>query len=235
MNISVSYYSDIGGRDQNEDAVALLEQNGTVFGVVADGLGGHDSGELASARAIQIISSGILQCPVSPKLLRQVIEEANLTIWKAGKGRGMKTTVSALWFDDLGAVAANVGDTRIYQFRDGKIIFQSRDHSVAQLSVLAGDLQPEDVRASRQRHQLTRALGGQEEVKVDISSLQIRKKDAFLICSDGFWEKIEEPEMAEDLRDSRTAGDWIHKMKYRMAERHFRFGDNHSAIAILIR
>ncbi|MCC8127387.1 MAG: protein phosphatase 2C domain-containing protein [Clostridiales bacterium] len=235
MNVSVSYYSDIGGRDANEDAVGLFEQGGSVLAIAADGLGGHADGELASAAAVRIVSSELQNSAVSVPLLRRSLEHVNTALWEQGGSRGMKTTAAVLWFDELGAVAANVGDTRIYQFRDGQVIYQSLDHSVAQLSVLAGDLLPEEVRYSRQRHQLTRALGGGEEVKADLVSVQVRSGDAFLLCSDGFWEKIDEKELIEDLAGADSAGVWMKRMRERTGRRNPECGDNHSAIAIMVR
>lgn len=235
MNISVSYYTEIGGRETNEDAVSLMENGDAVLGIVADGLGGHDAGEVASKMAVNVIHSEVMHEPVSVPALREAIQNANHAIWKEREQSSMKTTVAALWFDDKDAIAANVGDTRIYQFRNGKLVFQSRDHSVAQLSVQAGDLRPEDVRRSRERHKLTRALGVQDEVKVDVNPLRVHAGDAFLLCSDGFWDKIEEPEMAEDLAGAESARAWLVRMRKRLDGRAAHAGDNHSAITILIR
>ncbi len=235
MNISVSYYTEIGGRDVNEDAVALLENGDTVLGIVADGLGGHEAGEVASRMAVNVINSEVIHESVSAPALREAIQNANHAIWREKGDSSMKTTVAALWFDEEDAIAANVGDTRIYQFRSGKLVYQSRDHSVAQLSVQAGDLRPEEVRRSRERHKLTRALGGQDEVKVDLAPLRVRRGDAFLLCSDGFWEKIEEAEMEDDLKHADSARCWLTRMRGRLDERAVHAGDNHSAITILIR
>lgn len=106
---------------------------------------------------------------------------------------------------------------------------------MAQMAVRAGDLKPSELRASKERHKLIRALGAQEEVCVDICHLELQTKDALLICSDGFWEKIQEMEMAYDLVGVKTAAEWLEKMRNRLAERGAAAGDNHSAVAILIK
>ena len=111
----------------------------------------------------------------------------------------MKTTLAAVWIDDENALAASVGDTRIYQFREGRIVFQSKDHSVAQMACLAGDITEQEIRTSRERHRLTRALGAQEEVKADISPLQICTGDALLLCSDGLSNVVNEQEMLYEV------------------------------------
>lgn len=235
MNISASYYSDIGGRDKNEDTVSMMESGKTVLAMVADGLGGHLAGEVASAMAVNAVNSALAGQRISVVTLRNAVENANQEVWQMHGTNGMKTTLSALWFDDHAALAANVGDTRIYQFRSGKLIFQSRDHSVAQLAVNAGDIRAEEVRTSKERHQLTRALGARDEVAVDISHLELQKGDALLLCSDGFWEKIHETEMTYDLAGAETAGAWMENMRCRLAKRGVETGDNHSAVAMIMK
>ncbi|MCI9006283.1 MAG: serine/threonine-protein phosphatase [Lachnospiraceae bacterium] len=236
MNISASYYSAIGGRENNEDAVTLLESSESVIGVVADGLGGHRDGELASKIAINTINAAIAHQEVSQQVLRKAVALANSRILEDREHTSMKTTLAAVWIDDENALAASVGDTRIYQFREGRIVFQSKDHSVAQMACLAGDITEQEIRTSRERHRLTRALGAQEEVKADVSPLQICTGDALLLCSDGFWEKIWEDSMLLDLQEAASAGEWLKKMRGRIdGQGGTASGDNHSAVAIIIR
>lgn len=235
MNISASYYSEIGGRKKNEDSVAILESNDTVLGIVADGLGGHTGGEIASKIALKAINAHIAQCPVSRTVLQEAIERANDAVLNDTSNSEMKTTVAALWFDSRNALAATVGDTRVYQIRDQKIIYQSTDHTAAQMAVYAGDITSDEIRSSRDRHMLTRALGAQEEVRPDITSLDIMPGDAFLLCSDGFWEKVRENDMLLYLIRSGSAGEWLQKMRDFVKRQETSSSDNHSAVAILIR
>ena len=234
MNISTSYYSEIGGRETNEDAVSLLEYGESILALAADGLGGHSDGELASALAVKIVNHELIHQRISVVALRNAVEKANEEILRNANDSGMKTTISAIWFDEWSALAANVGDTRIYQFREGSVIYQSRDHSVAQMAVLAGDIRPEEVRTSKERHKLTRALGAQEEVSVDIAHLEIQKGDALLICTDGFWEKISGAEMAQELLGETSAMSWMENMRARIEARGAEKDDNHSAIAMIV-
>ena len=234
MNISTSYYSEIGGRDKNEDAISVLEYDNAVLALAADGLGGHADGEVASALAVKVMNNELIHQRISVVALRSAVEKANAEILKNKCGLGMETTIAAVWFDEWSALAANVGDTRIYQFRDGKVIHQSRDHSVAHMAVLAGDIRPEDVRTSKERHKLTRALGAQEEVSVDIAHLEVQRGDALLICTDGFWEKIRGAEMAQELIGEISAAAWMEKMRARIADRGVETGDNHSVVAMVV-
>ena len=235
MNVSASYYSDIGGRKENEDAVALLESGDTMAGLIADGLGGHKGGKAAAQLAVQTVGGSIMGKPVSVVALRGAVEQANTLIWEQRQTSGMKSTLAAVWFDGQAALAANVGDTRIYQFREGSILYQSRDHSTAQLALWAGDITPAELRTCKDRHRLTRALGAQDDVTVDIAHLELAPGDGLLLCSDGFWEKIQESEMAYDLSGASTALQWLEAMRARLAVRGAHTGDNHSAIAMLIR
>ena len=235
MNISASYYSETGGRIRNEDSVTILESNDTVLSIVADGLGGHVGGEIASKIALNAINAHIAQCPVSRTALREAIERANDVVLKDPDNSGMKTTVAALWFDNRNALAATVGDTRVYQIRNQKIVYQSVDHTAAQMAVYAGDITPDEIRDSKDRHKLTRALGAQEEVKPDIASLDIESGDAFLLCSDGFWEKVREKDMLLYLAQGDSAGDWLQRMRDCVKRQETASSDNHSAVAIIIR
>ena len=105
----------------------------------------------------------------------------------------------------------------------------------AQLALWAGDITPAELRTCKDRHRLTRALGAQDDVTVDIAHLELAPGDGLLLCSDGFWEKIQESEMAYDLSGASTALQWLEAMRARLAARGAHTGDNHSAIAMLIR
>lgn len=233
MKNSSSYYSEIGGRKNNEDAAQIVEAGGTTLAVVADGLGGYVNGEIASHIAIRTITAELSQRKVSHHALKAAIDAANAQIIKEQEtGGGMKSTVAVLWMNSSGALAANVGDTRIYQFRDGQIVYQSRDHTLLQLEVISGELKQQDVRKNPDRNCLLRALGAGEEVKADIVELSVRPGDAFLLCTDGFWDNILEEEMVETLSDASLASDWLRSMR-RIAERRMSAdNDNHTAIAI---
>lgn len=234
MKINASYYSAIGGREKNEDAVSILEGRASVLYMVADGLGGHRGGDLAAQTAVSILSGELGQKPVSVKAMQQAIETANREILSDRRCLSMKTTIAALWLDEENAVAATVGDTRIYQFRKGEILFQSKDHSVAYLSALSGKENMQRIREDKRRNQLTRALGGESEVKADVFTLNLIPEDVFLICSDGFWEDVLEKEMQEDLKNSCNAEDWLVFMKKRIENRKRIEKDNHSAIAVFL-
>ena len=142
----------------------------------------------------------------------------------------MKTTAVVLTVEDNKAVWAHVGDSRLYHFYNGKLVFQTKDHSVAQMGVLLGDITPDEIRFHPDRSRVLRALGQDGELKVDAAERELEKgKHAFLLCSDGFWEYVLEPEMEQDLSAAREPDEWIERMRKRLNERIPEDNDNNTA------
>lgn len=236
MIISTSYYSAIGGRPKNEDTAAAFQYPNSILGVIADGLGGHQSGEIASQTAVSAIDR-VARQQQAPSVsgLMMALEAANQAILEDQNHPAMKTTAAILWLGQKSAFCATIGDTRVYQFRDQAILFQSVDHSMAQMDVLAGGLTAEEIRYSRNRHKLVRALGAGEDFRADIITLSIQPCDSFLVCSDGFWEFIHEREMLQELAQAADAKDWLDRMRQRVETSGGDEGDNHSALVLMLR
>ena len=213
MNVSHAVYSGIGRRKNNEDCATIAKTPSGLIAIVADGVGGQAYGELASQIAVETVINQTASSEVLSNVLKDAILQANDRILQLQKTHpGAQTTIAALWLNSQCAIAMHVGDTRIYQFRRGKIIFQSLDHSVAQLAVLNGDLQKEEVRTNRSRNILFRALGDPSS-RVSEQALDIKPEDRFLICTDGFWEKILEPDMLQAAFSTDDAEVWLHQMR----------------------
>ena len=234
MFISTDWYSDVGGRANNEDAVGVFERNGTTLCVVADGLGGHDNGEVASNVVLKVVAN-YAYGNLSKTALYNATQRANEEILRRAGNSQMKTTLALLWMQNGNALVGTAGDTRIYQFRAGRIKFQSVDHTLAQLDVIAGDEAAGDVRKNPDRNKLIRVVGMKEGFKVDISELQYQPGDAFLLCSDGFWENILEDDMLRTLSQSKSAADWLKAMRRILEPRLNKDSDNNSAIAVVVR
>ena len=235
MDISVSYYSATGSRENNEDAASIQECRNGLLALVADGLGGHAKGEVASGIAAATINRQLMNKTPDEDALVEAIQMASDEIYKAQEGENrMRTTVAAAWIGDYMGLVANVGDSRIYQFRDGEIIYQSVDHSVAQMAVLVGEMRAEEIRNNPDRNKLIRVLGNEKAPKVDCESISIQRGDRILICSDGFWEPVEESVMAFTSKNSATAKEWLEKMKKVIAYADRPEQDNHTAIAVII-
>ena len=233
MNTEITYYSAIGDRAINEDTVSVLESGNSLLAIVADGLGGQGGGDTASQCAVSLINGELQNVPVSSEALVQAIEKANQKVLTLQRpGTRMMTTVAAVWMQKHSAVLANVGDSRIYQIRDGKIIYQSIDHSVAQMAVYVGEISSEQIRGHRDRNKLVRALGSDQKVKTDYQTVTVKEGDYFLVCSDGFWEQITEIEMLEALKGSGSVTAWMEKMREMIREAGNSKMDNNSAVII---
>ncbi|MDE7312110.1 MAG: serine/threonine-protein phosphatase [Eubacterium sp.] len=234
MKADISYYSAIGGRKNNEDAVLVRNGRKSALCIVADGLGGHSGGEIASKKAVCILNEELGHKRISVKSMQTAIEHANEAVYQDKQNYSMKSTIAVLWMKGNCAVAATAGDTRIYQFRNDRIIYQSKDHSIAYLEALSGKLNGDSIRRNKTRNQLTRALGAQDTIQPDILMLDSEPGDAFLICSDGFWEHVWEEDMAEGLFASQTAAEWLDGMRRRVENKVVEHADNHSAVAVLL-
>ena len=232
MNYSLSYYSGLGKRKNNEDSLCVLEGKNSVLAVVADGLGGQDNGEYASRQAVETLRRCLTDEGISSRKLKDAIQKANAEICALQTDHpGAQTTIAAVWLGEGSAEAAHVGDTRIYQFRGDAVLYQSADHSVAQLSVVAGDLEMGDIRTCRDRNRLFRVLGDRRAPRIAEKLLDIRPGDRLLLCSDGFWEGIVEEEMLRCARQTDSAEAWLQKMRA-IAEP--AASDNNTAIVIVI-
>lgn len=235
MDISISYYTAKGRRQNNEDAVSLLEGSNSMLAIVADGLGGHDDGEVASAQAVATINRELQSKLPDEDALIDAIHRANEDIYRMqNPRRPMRTTVAALWIGDYAVVAANVGDSRIYQFRGDRIIYQSMDHSVAQMAVLVGEMDKSEIRSSKDRNRLIRVVGDVNAPKVDSTVLSVQAGDRFLLCSDGFWEPVTESCMLQSATLTDTAQQWLSMMRQTVEKADNPSQDNHTAIALII-
>ncbi len=232
MRTDVASYSALGKRKNNEDAVSAAACKAGLLAIVADGLGGHANGEYASQAAVNIINRSLVNLDISEDDIEDAVYDANDEVLKIQEQHpGAMTTITVLWLGDSSAVAAHVGDSRIYQFRDGKIIYQSVDHSVSQLAVMAGDIRPEEIRNHKDRNKLTRALGAEAEPKVAVKLLRVMPGDRFLLCSDGFWEMVTEEQMLLFASRCSDAESWLKEMRA-IAEP--RSKDNNTAVAVIV-
>ena len=147
----------------------------------------------------------------------------------------MKTTVTVLTLAGERAVWAHAGDSRLYYFHDGTLDFQTRDHSAAQLGVLLGDITLDQIRFHEDRSRVLRALGQDDELTVETGEQELGGgTHAFLLCSDGFWEYVLEPEMEEDLAKAAGPEDWLERMRWRLKKRIPADNDNNTAAAVWV-
>jgi PPM family protein phosphatase len=230
-------------RRHNEDYGDYLWANGVGCWVVADGLGGHLGGEVASQLAVESIVSTFAQQPeISSEALNRYLEAAQqaLLIRQREKPQlaAMRTTIVVLLADPEAALWGHAGDSRLYHFRDGVIVNQTKDHSVPQALANSGEIKPEEIRFHEDRNRLLRALGQKDDFRPAIikNRQPLEPGDAFLLCTDGFWEMVLEAEMAADLSRASTPQDWLEKMRNRIMERALKEAakqhDNFTALAV---
>lgn len=225
MRFDVYEYSNHGGRSYNEDAVGhkIVNDNG-VF-VVADGLGGHSYGELASACVRDTLLDGFDgQFGGNPgQWITNAITQANNNILEIQNEKKdvLKSTAVVLCADNGHAVWANTGDSRLYFLRDGDIVSYTNDHSVAYKKFKAGEISRNDIRTDEDQSALLRTIGGQERFEPEIydNNIILQPGDAFMLCSDGVWEFLVDEEIIVDLLKAHNAKEWAELLLLRMMER----------------
>ena len=192
--------SDLGRQRQgNEDNYFV---RAPLF-VVADGMGGAQAGEVASEMAVESFDGGLPDGPPADGLVH-VIEEANRRIHDRSRAEsqraGMGTTVTAAYVGEQEVTIAHVGDSRAYVLRDGELTRLTRDHSLVGELVARGKLTEEQAETHPQRSVITRALGPEPDVQVDVQVYQARSGDVFMVCSDGLTSMVPEARVREILQ-----------------------------------
>lgn len=234
--IQSASYTNIGGREENEDYVQIVTAGGgSICCSVADGLGGHGGGRIASQTASGIICSG-WKPGTGAARLDELFQEAHRAVLKRqDRLCSMKTTVVVLSVCGRKAAWAHVGDSRLYRFDGGTLAFQTRDHSLPQVAVQLGEITPEQIRFHPDRNRVLRALGQEGDLNVATGEEDLRKgHHAFLLCSDGFWEYVYESEMISELHSASSPGDWLERMRRYIDKRAGDDNDNNTAAAVWV-
>ncbi|MBQ3484031.1 MAG: Stp1/IreP family PP2C-type Ser/Thr phosphatase [Clostridia bacterium] len=187
-------------RLSNQDV--LVESGELRLYGVADGMGGHNGGETASAGARDGVIQALKDRKPSLEALRSAVEEANLALFRQQEEdkslAGMGTTLSLIWLSDQFVYMGHVGDSRIYLLRDGEMQQMTDDHSLVGELVRAGFLTPEQAENHPNKNVITRAVGTEEGIEVDLAVEERRAGDTWMICSDGLHGMVPD-EMLEKL------------------------------------
>jgi serine/threonine protein phosphatase PrpC len=237
--VLMSKYTDQGGRRENEDSFGVFTKGITVCAAVADGLGSYGGGKTASSKAVEVVEQYYMEAQdISPDMIKACISDINREIYMMQTQEcRMMTTLAVLYLVGTHCIWAHVGDTRIYHFIDNRIDNITLDHSVPQQAVEAGEITQADIRHHKDRNKLLRALGQKNDVKIDISDYEdvSSGNHAFLLCTDGFWEYVEENDMEETLKDSKNPVEWMKKMTGLLQQRVDGKNDNNTAVAVWIK
>ncbi len=203
MKLKWGATTDVGMvRQQNEDAYSAEEN----LYIVADGMGGHNAGEVASALAVATVRAGAKSGIHSTEQFRELVQQANTAIYTASLDdstqSGMGTTLTAMAVvpgEEPKVLVANVGDSRTYLFRGGALTRLSIDHSYVQELVNEGILTPEEARVHPRRNIVTRAMGIERSVMVDVFTHLVRTGDRIVLCSDGLVDEVPDTDIATVL------------------------------------
>lgn len=171
---------------------------------VADGMGGHDAGDVAATMAVRALAA---LCdgaaPLDADAIGRTLQAANGCIHAHLAGRGQRggCTIAGLWLDERSAHIFWAGDSRVYRFRGGHLERLTRDHSVVQQLVDAGALSADQAARHPQANVITRALGVDDQVDIDLCTIDLGAGDRFLLCSDGITAELDDGQLAGYMRE----------------------------------
>lgn len=192
----------IGGRKENQDNYTGMSVGNNVILTVCDGMGGMNGGQTASRIAVTEIAQILAESPVEElgeKAIYKAVDAANAAIYRRALNdpplRGMGTTATVLVLTPEAAYLTHVGDSRIYQLRKGKKKFRTFDHSKVFEMVAQNMMTEEQARQSSFSNIITRALGIRPKVDMVVEKIPYKKGDRFILCCDGIWNTLPEPEM----------------------------------------
>lgn len=238
LHIAYGTLTNRGERAINEDFLDVLLMPERMDYILCDGLGGHGKGDAASRFVVnelkEVLKEGSsiedgIMCAQQRLLEKQKQEHAE---------DSMKTTMTCLELSGDSARFAHVGDTRIYYFEKSKYILRSQDHSVPQMLVNRGDIREKDIRHHEDRSRLLRVMGSEWDAPKYqvVDGINLTKRSSFLLCSDGFWELIDEKQMCKTLKRADSPQAWLEAMEKIVLENGRGTDmDNYSAIAVFVR
>lgn len=241
-NASVFCYSEIGTREENEDSIGVKIYGKNIVAVLADGLGGQGDGKAASGLAVEklILCGQDGKLPVSDQV-RAAFFDTSETIFRQSRNTSrMKSTAVYLCIHEGKAIWGHTGDSRLYHFYRPaggayELLHYTLDHSIAQLAVYMGEITREELPGHPGRSRLIHVLGSEETYAEIQEPVELAPgMHGFLLCSDGFWENIEEKELCIPLQEAENAREWVRCMYRNIEEKGRGFQDNHSAIAVLL-
>lgn len=217
VQLRTGYLSDMGLiRKRNEDAYLVQLSREIKILAVADGMGGHQGGHIASRLALEIIDAYSFKKNTMQEDMEKAILEANEKIKSRAMAdpglEGMGTTLTLLGINERKGLVAHVGDSRCYLFREGRLERVTRDHSLVEEMVRQGKLTSEEAATHPQRNVVLQALGLEEKPEIEFYELQFKKGDILLLCTDGLTGLVGEEEISEMLIEQKDLQQMAQKM-----------------------
>ena len=242
LRIRMASRSAVGTRKRNEDDLRTGNHGAIHFAVLADGAGGHHGGALASDLVVRMATLGLQDAThMDAAALTQLVQDTHAALSEQQDVQGddrMHATLVLLWLDaDRDeALWSHVGDSRLYFFRSGRLGHASRDDSVVQGLLDAGYLSADEARTHPGKHQLVSAMGVAGEVQPHTlaQALPLFDGDAFLLCSDGWWDHFDSAALEASLAAAADAEQWLEAMAAFIEQAALPRQDNYSAIAVWI-
>ncbi len=199
-------------RPLNEDAYYVSEPDSTgmVLAIVADGMGGHNAGEIASGKAVGIVQKDVAEQgdKSAREILVKAVDDANREIYEMSKNKeslsGMGTTMTACVAENNNVTAVQVGDSRLYRIRKDSITQITKDHSLVEMLVDSGEITKEEAKSHPQKNIITRAVGTDKTVESDVYEFKTKKDDVILLCSDGLVNMVEDETILSIINTSKN-------------------------------
>ena len=234
MRLLTCQFTDPGGRSPNEDSVGYFTTEGLTAWIAADGLGGHTQGEVASAEAVRSLESFLSSCKkMNSSVVEEALKQMNKDILKLN---GPLTTAVCAFSDGKKLWYANNGDSRFLFIRDRKVVCHTNDHSLAYVSYSAGRISYEEIATHPAQNRLFHSLGNEDDYAGEFyPSLELEPGDAFLLCTDGFWELITNAEIVRTVNISPTPQEWLSMMLDIIQSRLKANTDNYSAVCAMVK
>ncbi len=240
--ISYSTISEKGGRPVNEDSFSVAKRGESFCFTLCDGLGGHGSGDIASKGVAKLFKAVFEQSKLNgKKFFDFAYSKSNEAVIeyqeKKGNTYGTKTTVVSLIVDSETCMWSHLGDSRLYCFKKDSDYLRTLDHSVPQMLVRSKEISETEIRFHPDRNKILRAIGvDDEKPNYQLSEcIKTNECSAFLLCSDGFWELIDEIHMISLLKASNSPDEWLKKMsEIVLSNGKGKNMDNYTAIAVFV-
>lgn len=237
--VQYEVFTNKGTREINEDRYGVAMHGDSYCFTVADGLGGHGNGEVAAQAAVDVICTTFVDEGYSDSFFQKAFSAAQDAILREQERlqapSRMKTTAVVLVVHKGKAIWAHVGDSRLYSFKQGMMKTRTTDHSVPQMLAISGEIKEKDIRHHPDRNRLMRVMGIRgENPRYDVSpAMRLRGDNAFLLCTDGFWELVEDADMAQLQKESTSPEAWLIQMTQKIQENGKGSEmDNYTAIAV---
>lgn len=218
--LDIAQITHAGGRASNQDALSQARHGDLACFIVSDGVGGEQGGEVASRTIVDsVIDSFSQKAAFTPRSLQAYVEQAAARLAERKSGEAclsaMSATVAVLLIEQSGGAAlwAHMGDTRIYLFRANAVWRVTKDHSLVQQLVDAGYCRPDQLRRHPHRSTLCAAIGVDGSAEITEAPIMLQAGDAFLICTDGFWEWVTEKDMEQAAAAAASAEEWLAMMR----------------------